>query len=261
MTEQRIDDLARAAGTTVRNVRVYQDRGLLPPPRRQGRTGWYSEAHLARLQLITRLLDRGYTFATIGELLTAAERNLRVEDVLGLEDVLSRPWSDETAGTSSRADLRRSFGPEATPALLERACELGFLRRHGSRYAVASPRLLAAARDLVAAGFPLADVLELAGSVQHDITRVAHRFVSLVADHYLPDGAGRDISAEQLGEAVALVERARPHASAVVHAIFARAMEKEIDEAFDTVARRFTSAHRDGAHRDGAAGDGTGERS
>ena len=30
MAEYRIDDLARAAGTTVRNVRAYQDRGLLP---------------------------------------------------------------------------------------------------------------------------------------------------------------------------------------------------------------------------------------
>src|SRR3954467_12126134 len=53
---------------TVRNVRVYQDRGLLPPPRRQGRIGLYSDEHLARLRLIGRLLDRGYTFATIGEL-------------------------------------------------------------------------------------------------------------------------------------------------------------------------------------------------
>ena len=32
MAEYRIDDLARAAGTTARNVRAYQERGLLPPP-------------------------------------------------------------------------------------------------------------------------------------------------------------------------------------------------------------------------------------
>ena len=43
MAEYRIDDLAREAGTTVRNVRVYQDRGLLPPPRREGRAGIYSD--------------------------------------------------------------------------------------------------------------------------------------------------------------------------------------------------------------------------
>ncbi|MFB9386717.1 MerR family transcriptional regulator [Pseudonocardia petroleophila] len=37
--EYRIDELAHTAGTTVRNIRAYQDRGLLPPPRRVGRVG------------------------------------------------------------------------------------------------------------------------------------------------------------------------------------------------------------------------------
>ena len=37
--EYTIDQLARAARTTVRNVRAYQDRGLIPPPERRGRTG------------------------------------------------------------------------------------------------------------------------------------------------------------------------------------------------------------------------------
>src|SRR5436305_1643105 len=45
--EYRIDELAREAGTTVRNVRAYQDRGLLPPPRRSGRVGLYTDAHLS----------------------------------------------------------------------------------------------------------------------------------------------------------------------------------------------------------------------
>ena len=42
MTEYRIDELAAAAETSVRNVRVYQERGLLAPPRRVGRTGVYT---------------------------------------------------------------------------------------------------------------------------------------------------------------------------------------------------------------------------
>jgi DNA-binding transcriptional MerR regulator len=85
VAEYRIDDLARAAGTTVRNVRVYQDRGLLPPPRREGRTGIYGEAHLARLRLIGQLLERGYTFAHIGEFLEAWQRGRNLTDLLGLE--------------------------------------------------------------------------------------------------------------------------------------------------------------------------------
>jgi DNA-binding transcriptional MerR regulator len=65
----RIDELAQLAGTTVRNARAYQDRGLLPPPARVGRVGWYSEAHLARLRLIGHMLGRGYSLANIGELI------------------------------------------------------------------------------------------------------------------------------------------------------------------------------------------------
>ena len=37
--EYTIDELARQADTTVRNVRAYQDRGLLPPQKKRGRTG------------------------------------------------------------------------------------------------------------------------------------------------------------------------------------------------------------------------------
>ncbi|MDT7598572.1 MAG: hypothetical protein QOK26_649, partial [Pseudonocardiales bacterium] len=43
MAEYRIDELARFAGTTSRNVRAYQERGLLPPPRKEGRVGIYTE--------------------------------------------------------------------------------------------------------------------------------------------------------------------------------------------------------------------------
>jgi DNA-binding transcriptional MerR regulator len=43
LAEYRVAEVARLAGMTVRNVRVYQDRGLLPPPRRQGRIGLYSD--------------------------------------------------------------------------------------------------------------------------------------------------------------------------------------------------------------------------
>ena len=47
-SEYSIDELARVAGTTVRNVRAYQDRGILPPPERRGRNGVYNHTHLAR---------------------------------------------------------------------------------------------------------------------------------------------------------------------------------------------------------------------
>src|SRR3954471_18150654 len=46
-----IDELARAGGSSVRNVRLYQERGLLPKPRRHGRRALYDKTHLDRLKL------------------------------------------------------------------------------------------------------------------------------------------------------------------------------------------------------------------
>ena len=53
-----IDELARAAGTTSRNVRAHQSRGLLPPPEIRGRIGYYDQDHVTRLKLIAHLQQR-----------------------------------------------------------------------------------------------------------------------------------------------------------------------------------------------------------
>jgi DNA-binding transcriptional MerR regulator len=63
MAEYRIDDLARAAGITARRVRAHQERGLLPPPEKRGRDGYYNDSHLVGLKLIDSLLSRGFTTA------------------------------------------------------------------------------------------------------------------------------------------------------------------------------------------------------
>src|SRR5437868_4842857 len=93
--EYTIDELARAAGTTVRNVRSYQDRGLIDPPERRGRVGIYTQAHLGRLRLINHLLARGYTLANIMELLKAIVEGHDLRSILGLETAISSPWNSE----------------------------------------------------------------------------------------------------------------------------------------------------------------------
>src|ERR687890_407591 len=61
----RVDGLAARSGVSVDTVRFYQSRGLLPPPRREGRVAWYDDEHLERLARIRRLQARGLTLATI----------------------------------------------------------------------------------------------------------------------------------------------------------------------------------------------------
>ena len=45
-----VDELATAAGLTVRNTRYYSGLGLLPPPVRRGRMAYYDRMHLAHLE-------------------------------------------------------------------------------------------------------------------------------------------------------------------------------------------------------------------
>ena len=50
---------------TVRNIRAYQSRGLLPPPELRGRTGYYGAEHVARIELIRELQSEGFNLEAI----------------------------------------------------------------------------------------------------------------------------------------------------------------------------------------------------
>lgn len=246
MAEYRIDDLARASGVSVRNVRVYQDRGLLPPPRKVGRTGWYDEAHLSRLHLIGRMLDRGYTFATISELLTAAHYGLDVKDVLDNDDPGIRWQADRRKDTLSLDELRSKFGDQTTEDNIARSVELGMIVPSGDDFRVSDPKLMEAAEVLVDAEIPLADLLEQTAAVRQDLSDVAARFVSVVADRYLAkDGEDLDLDDAAVSEVAALVNKMRPLAHDAVNALFADAMEAEIAKALDKAASQLESGSSD----------------
>jgi DNA-binding transcriptional MerR regulator len=232
MGEYRIDELARLAATTVRNVRVYQDRGLLAPPRRHGRVGIYTDAHLARLRLIGQLLRRGYTFANIGELLAVWERGGDLAEILDLESAVGHPWSDEIPAYVTADRLREMFGDEVTPANLDRAVRLGLLERDGDRFRVPSPRLLSAGAELTAIGMPLRSVLELAGRLRGHVDAAAAELASTVTAHVL-DSHLRDglLQGQDIAEVAAITRRLRPLAQTAVDAMLAQAMSHHVQEA------------------------------
>jgi DNA-binding transcriptional MerR regulator len=234
MAEYRIDDLAREAGTTVRNVRVYQDRGLLPPPRREGRAGIYSDVHLGRLRLIGQLLERGYTFAHIGEFFEGWQSGKNLTEVLGLEEVLTTAWSDEMASYVTAEDLLEMYGPEGlTPETLALSIEQELIVPEGDRYRVPSPRLLHAGSEMVKAGIPLAVVLDLSATLARDMEASAARLIGAVNDHVvLKHPAINDASTDaDVADLAAIIARLKPLAQLAVDAHLARAMERRVREA------------------------------
>lgn len=247
MAEYRIDELARLAGATVRNIRVYQDRGLLPPPRRDGRVGIYSDAHLARLRLIGQLLKRGYTFANISELLTVRERGGDIAEILDLESAVGLPWSDEIPAYVTAARLAEMFGGEATPGNITRSVGLGLLEPDGARYRVPSPRLLNAGAELVAAEMPLPAVLDLAERLRGRVDAIARDLAGTVTRHVLAnrlqDGL---LQGQDIAEVAAITRRIRPLAQAAVDALLAQAMSQHVPEALgDHFARVLDHLERD----------------
>ena len=222
-------ELARAAETTVRNVRVYQDRGLLPPPRRQGRIGLYNDAHLAQLRLIGRLLARGYTFATIRELFEAWGRGKDLAETLGLREALTAPWNPEQPVRLSRQEVARRFGTPLSPDAVECAVRLGMLIEDGPAYLVPSPSLLDAGAELAAAGVPLEVVLDLAAALQADMTRVAERFISVMLTHVAETDNEPGPAGPLPTEVARRVLKLRPYAQRTVDALLLMAMQRETD--------------------------------
>ena len=242
-TEYRIDELASRAGTTVRNVRAYQDRGLIPPPRRRGRVGWYSDEHLARLRLIGELLDRGYSLANIGELIAAWEQGQDIGELLGFEAALAAPWSDEVSITMSVEELRDRFDESIDPATLVAASELGVVEMEGDLVRVHSPRMLEAGAALVEAGVPVRAVVDHGIALRQDMDRVAERFVELVVTELI-DPLGEPIPAEELPRLTELVTRLRPLAERVVDAELARAMDRHVRAQLSEGIDRMAAQHQ-----------------
>ncbi|WP_267243519.1 MerR family transcriptional regulator [Streptomyces sp. PR69] len=228
VAEYRIEDLAQRSGATVRTIRAYQDRGLLPKPERRGRSNVYGAAHLARLRQIADLLDRGYTLASIKELLEAWDAGRGLGGVLGLVAEVQGPWSDEEAARITRAELDARFGGEPDEEAVAEAIELGVLEPVPGRddeFLVPSPQELAVAVELYAAGVPLSAISghlrELRGQVEH----IASRFLEFTTEHVFARYLGhRPPTDADATEAAALVRRLRPLAQQTVDAELARAM-------------------------------------
>jgi DNA-binding transcriptional MerR regulator len=87
VAEYRIDELAQASGVSSRNIRAYRERGLLQPPRRAGRTAIYDDKHLTQLQVINRLLGRGFNSTHIADFFRAIRGGHDLADVLGLREM------------------------------------------------------------------------------------------------------------------------------------------------------------------------------
>jgi DNA-binding transcriptional MerR regulator len=126
-----IDELAARAGVTVRTVRFYGTKGLLPPPViGPRRVGHYGDEHLARLALIEELQHQGMTLAAIERYLRQLPPDLSPHD-LAIHRAVVASWAPDTAETAGREELERRAGRSLTDEDLQRLAAMNVVRADG----------------------------------------------------------------------------------------------------------------------------------
>lgn len=224
--ELTIDQLAARTGMTVRNVRAYSARGLLPPPRLVGRTGYYGAEHVARLTLVREMLEQGYT-------LTAAERMLATApssgaQVLGLYHSLMSPWGGEPEVLDPHAlaaQARLPFDPEVIDGLVEQGLAE---RLPDGRLRVANASLVRAGLEVMGLGIPAEPVLALVPGLRRHATEVAESFVELFRGSVWAEFASAGLPEEEWPRIQQVVEAIIPLAGQALVASFQEAMRATI---------------------------------
>jgi DNA-binding transcriptional MerR regulator len=234
--ELTIDELAQRVGMTARNVRAYQSRGLIPPPRLQGRTGYYGEEHVARLELIRDLQAEGFNLESIKRILERAPGE-SMGEVLDFTRAVAAPFSDERPEVIDGAILAEQWGEQLTPEVIGRIERHGFVRPLGDGlWEVRSPRLHRAAQELAELGVPFATAVDVMATLKRHSEAVARAYVELFLDHiWRPfEEAGAD--PEEFPKIREAIDRLRPLAGESLLAVFQvvmtdaaeRAVEKEV---------------------------------
>ncbi|GAA1840605.1 MerR family transcriptional regulator [Pseudonocardia ailaonensis] len=142
-----VDQLAERTRTSVRTIRYYAGRGLLPPPTLRGRTGLYGSDHVARLMLVAELTDLGFTLAAIERYLERLPSSAGPEE-LALQLALLTPWAPEQFDDVDRAGLEDRAGRTLDDDTVERLAASGVVESSGDgRFRVPGPIALAAGLD------------------------------------------------------------------------------------------------------------------
>lgn len=183
--EYGIEELAAAADERVDTIRYYQAKGLLPRPDRRGRTAVYGKQHLAALRQIRAYQDQGFTLALIKRVLT--ERH----DSKGAA-LLAAVSEERGARALTLAELAVESGvAEPILASLRAAGLLVPTRGDSDRelYSEADAQMARAGLALLAQGFPLDELMQLAVRHARGIEEVCDQAIDLFDKHVRKVGA------------------------------------------------------------------------
>jgi DNA-binding transcriptional MerR regulator len=234
--EMTIRQLAERTGMTVRNIRAHQTRGLLPPPTVRGRTGYYGEEHVARIELTREMQADGLNLEAIRRVLDSGDGSASA--IFDFTRALKAPFEDEAPEIIEAEELIAIWGEPRDPKLIRRAEKLGIFRTlPDGRVEVISPSLLRAAAELAKLGIGPEGALVTAEKLRRHADGVARAFVDLfIREIWQPfDRAGRpERDWPRMRDAL---ERMRPLAAGALQATFQIAMGEAVEKESERTLR------------------------
>jgi DNA-binding transcriptional MerR regulator len=250
--EYRIDDLARLAGTTTRNVRVYRDRGLLHPPLRVGRIALYNDTHLTRLRLITSMLDRGYNISHVHEMLSAWEQGKDLSAVLGLESAIIGTWAAEKPEAMSQTDAEHLIDD---PAAFGKLITAGLVRidAESQTATIIRPKLIEAFNEIRTYGVGIDTLIDIHEQVSPHIDAISTILVRAGAEHVLDKiKPGESLPGDtEIAELITMLVRFRTQAVASVTATLAHSIETTIEGLVSQLLADFIEQSTEGQQASG----------
>ena len=236
--ELTVDELAARVGVTVRNVRAYSARGLLPPPRLVGRTGYYGREHVARLLLVREMLAEGYSLAMIERTLASAPPTAS-SATLALHRALLAPWLPAEPETLTGAELAARAGVAEDHAVVDRLVEIGLVERVGEgTLRVLDPALLTAGLQVMALGVPPDDLIDAQTRVNEHVREIALTYVRMFLDSGGQAFVDAGAPPEQLQRVQETVARLQPAAAQALLAAFRTEMAAAVEQTIEAVLSR-----------------------
>jgi DNA-binding transcriptional MerR regulator len=231
-----LDELCERVGMSVRNVRFYTSRNLVPPPIRRGRSGYYSPDHVARLELVQELQSHGFTLSAIEKYVAGLPDDATPEDI-ALARTLLAPWDVERPIEMTRAELSTRAGRDLTDEDLRTLAALGvvFPLKRGARgverYQVAVSQLTVGL-GMLDLGFPTEAALAAADMYARHGREIASELYELFRTMVWPVYRDQGATPETVRQ---VVEKIKPLSIASLVSAYEAAMDETKREG---IARR-----------------------
>ena len=235
-----IDQIAQHAGLPASTVRLYQNKGLLPPPERRGRIGYYGAGHRDRLRLIAHLQQRGFSLAAIKEALDSWNAGRSLDHLLGVGDIV--PLLGREPLRLPLRELAQRFGGVAlTQADIQRARAVGLIELDGAEVIVSNPAFADVGPAVAGLGVPVSEILDEYEALSAAVAAIADRFRAVFERHVWEPFVDRGMPPEGISalttDARQLTELAMGIVTAELHDRFATFAAEYLSRAEATVAK------------------------